>query len=542
METKNASKISASVIMVLILLSMMSVIMHRDVCKALIGPYYKAEIANASHSPIEIDGDTEFTAMALTEGWTGNGSSSNPFIIENLDITLGVTPVASINISNTNVHFIIRGCRLIGPGATPSYGIYLENSNNGIIVNNLITNFADGLYVTVSSTGLTASRNNISYNSYGINLEYSNGFTITQNFISGNFFNGISVHHSAGGTMSGNDCINNGNHGIFMEWSTGLTLNNNTCNENTWHGFHLYFAEGSIFENNTFNGNDIAFFANESISNYIQWNIFANSTTANAVTSVIPTVFAYNYWSDYTGSDADLDGIGDTSYIFTGDRDDSPLMYLPFPVKWANAITDQHIEFGSDFSYELPIYCQAPHDICMNDSVNFFLNDGIITSRITLPIGDYPLFANVTNIYGYRTEAIFTVVVRDATPPTITHPEDLTYRIDDNGHTIYWTASDLSPIEYSILRNGTEITSSGFASVSWFVSISVETLPAGVYNYTLTAVDTSGNMAYDTVLVTILPVPLMEILLPSLAVTAIGLVIVVTVVLIIKRLRLSKSD
>jgi hypothetical protein len=218
-------------------------------------------------------------------------------------------------------------------------------------------------------------------------------------------------------------------------------------------------------------------------------------------------------------------------------------MYPPFPVKWANTITDQYIEFGSGFSYEMPIYCQAPYDTWTNDSLNFLLSNEIITSRMTLPIGNYPLFARVANIYGYKTEAIFTVVVRDTTPPTITNPDDLTYRIDDAAaHTIEWIASDLSPIGYTILRNGTEITSSGITSLSWLVSISVGGLLAGIYNYTLVAVDASGNTAYDTVLVTILPVPLMETLLPWIAVATTGLVIVVIVVLIFRKLRLSKSE
>jgi len=516
-------------------MNMMSAIICGDVHKALIGPDCKVEIANESHGPIEIDGNAEFTASALAEGWPGNGSSSNPFIIENLDITLGVTPVASINISNTNVHFIIQDCRLIGPGATPSYGIYLESSINGRIVNNMITNFADGLYVATGCTGIIAAKNNISYNSYGINLEFSNSFLITQNVVSRNFCNGISIHWSSGGTMNGNDCSYNGNHGFFMEWCQFLTLTNNTCNNNTWHGFHLFVAEDSTFENNTIKGNDVGYYANDSINNNIQWNIFANCTTANAIMDGIPTLFAYNYWSDYSGSDADLDGIGDTSYIFYGDRDDFPLMYPPFPVEWASAIIDQHIEFGTDFSYELSVFCQAPYDIWINDSMNFFLDSDTIASRTTLPIEDYPLTARVTNIYGYKAEAIFTAIVRDTTSPTITHPEDLTYRVDDSGHSINWTAFDLTPIGYTIHRNGTELTSSSITSLSWFVSISIENLPAGVYNYTLVATDTSGNMAYDIVLVTILPTPLTEILLPWLVVTSAALAITIIIVLLIKR-------
>ena len=38
------------------------------------------------------------------------------------------------------------------------------------------------------------------------------------------------------------------------------------------------------------------------------------------------TNYLGNYWSDYKGSDADKDGIGDTPYIIDGDKDEYPLI------------------------------------------------------------------------------------------------------------------------------------------------------------------------------------------------------------------------
>ena len=140
---------AVSLILGLLLLNLMPVMSNngqsQDVSSVTI--VSRSIIANDPHGPIVIDGDANFSATALAEGWNGDGSAEDPYIIENYDITMGPTPEASISISNTRANYTIRGCNLIGPAATPSYGVYLENSTNGHIIDNLITNFANGIYV-----------------------------------------------------------------------------------------------------------------------------------------------------------------------------------------------------------------------------------------------------------------------------------------------------------------------------------------------------------------------------------------------------------
>jgi parallel beta-helix repeat protein len=496
-------------------------------------------IANDPHGPIAIDGDANFSATALAEDWSGDGSAQDPYVIENYDITIGPASEASIRITNTRANYTIQGCTLIGPAATPSYGILLENSSHGRIINNMITNFAQGLNVSVGSTYIIVTANNISYNSDGIWCDGSDFLTITQNLCSNNFFTGIYISNSDNGTIRGNNCIGNGVHGIQLtSWSQYNTLTENICKENTNAGFRLQAAIYNVFENNTSNENDVGIQTTASNDNPIHWNIFANNTD-NILDDGVNLDWDYNYWSDYTGSDLNSDGFGDTPYTF-GYEDQYPLMFLPFPVEWVDTITDQQIEFGSDFLYVVAVSCDAPYEVWVNDSIDFSISNDVITSSITLPIGDYPLLVNATNIYGYMTEADFVVRVRDTIPPNITEPDDLSYRVDDSSsYEIQWTASDLSPLGYAILRNGTELTSSPTTATAWYLSVVVEDLPPGVYNYTVVATDTSGNIAFDVVLVTILPVPLLEAMLPWLIV---GIVAIVVVLLIFVVLRKRKSS
>jgi hypothetical protein len=178
------------------------------------------------------------------------------------------------------------------------------------------------------------------------------------------------------------------------------------------------------------------------------------------------------------------------------------------------------------------------YNLWINDSTNFWLNADFISSSTALAVGDYPLAVNSTNIYGYRTEAVFTVMVRDTTPPTITHPSDLSHRVDDDtDYQLEWTMSDLSPLTFSLLRNGTEVTSYETPTTHIFFTTNIEDLVPGVYNYTMVAEDIWDNVATDMVLVTILPIPIMEVMLPWLIVGAAAIVVVIAIVIIMKKRR-----
>jgi len=65
------------------------------------------------HGPIFINGDADFNATVRAENWLGNGTSQNPFVIEDLRIT-GLPGSSLIKIWNTDFHFQITNCFLDG--------------------------------------------------------------------------------------------------------------------------------------------------------------------------------------------------------------------------------------------------------------------------------------------------------------------------------------------------------------------------------------------------------------------------------------------
>ncbi len=88
------------------------------------------ETAQSTHAPILITSNEDFEA----QGWPGNGTASNPYVISGLHI--GTSEVA-INITNTDAHFVIEDCVLVNQVDRTDLvtGIGLTNITSGTIRN-----------------------------------------------------------------------------------------------------------------------------------------------------------------------------------------------------------------------------------------------------------------------------------------------------------------------------------------------------------------------------------------------------------------------
>ncbi len=189
-------------------------------------------VAGTPHVPIVIDGDANFSDTASVEGWSGDGSLANPYIIEGLDIDLGGMAGHCINISNTRVNFTIGNCHLTGASVNPGAGICLENVTYGRLQDNTLDHNYFNIYLTNSHSVLI--KNNTCPDSvYSISLRDSSSYNI----------------------IADNDCSHNSNRGINLEsGSHNNTAINNTCNENTF-GIVLYQVSSNSVVNNTFISN-----------------------------------------------------------------------------------------------------------------------------------------------------------------------------------------------------------------------------------------------------------------------------------------------
>ncbi|MFQ5980221.1 MAG: ethylbenzene dehydrogenase-related protein [Candidatus Heimdallarchaeota archaeon] len=105
--------------------------------------------------------------------------------------------------------------------------------------------------------------------------------------------------------------------------------------------------------------------------------------------------------------------------------------------------------------------------------------------------------------------------ITDRFPPTIDSPPDVAYGERTIGNNITWHPVDENPANYTIYQNDSIAASGPWDNSS--ISISLDNLTLGIYNYTLVARDIYDQWAADTVWVTILDVtpPLVTIESPS---------------------------
>jgi parallel beta-helix repeat protein len=265
-----------------------------------------ASISYTTHGVITINGNAQFNNSAFPSNGvvSGNGTFSNPYIIEGWNITALGSP--GIRILNTNAYFIIRDC-YVHDGGSSTLGIYLVNCVNGVISNNTVSHNSSGVFLQ-SSSGNVLSNNTFNLNVHmAVYLtQSSNSNTISNNFCNSSGQYGISIQQSSSNTLSNNNCSSN-QYGVYLSQSSSNNIVSlNQLFNNSGPGVSIQTGSNNRFWNNSFTGNNGG-------------GVQANDDGTNNLWNTSGTPHGYgNYWSDLTEPDANLDGIVDWSYNLTG--------------------------------------------------------------------------------------------------------------------------------------------------------------------------------------------------------------------------------
>jgi len=285
--------------------------------------------------------------------------SSNNVIVENTcrDNYEGIYLLGSSNEIRNNV-----------ASSNNKYGIRVQASDGNIVVNNRVKdNGGNGIYLKWSNDNRITD-NDIANNEYhGISVSSSNSNEVRNNAANSNHYQGIGLWSSTDNIISNNTVNENGNNGIYLKESNdnritdnvasnnvnyhGISLKssnnneirNNVADSNHYDGIKLRNSTDNIIANNAVTNNeDDGISLTNSNNNRIYMNNFMdndNNVYSEDSTNIwhSPSELDYifkgntytnylgNYWDDYTGSDTDNDGIGDSHYFINSDKDIYPL-------------------------------------------------------------------------------------------------------------------------------------------------------------------------------------------------------------------------
>jgi nitrous oxidase accessory protein len=202
-------------------------------------------------------------------------------------------------------------------------GIHLWKTKGNQLFRNRIHDKRDGMYFSYADDS-TIAGNRVWNTRFGIHYMYSHQNRLLTNVLTGNAV-GATLMFSRGSLVQGNQVIANRRHGLlFKQLDNSRIVGNVISGQNR--GLFVQQAVQNRFEGNVISTNDIGLY----LSNCSEQNVFVGNAFINNSDQVwqppfeseqgrlSPNAFSErgrgNYWSDYSGSDRDQNGVGDTPY------------------------------------------------------------------------------------------------------------------------------------------------------------------------------------------------------------------------------------
>ena len=407
-----------------------------------------------------------------------------------------------------------------------------------------------GCVILANCTGVTLENCSINSAVVGIMLGHSTDCTLRNNTIDGSTNSGVKLWYSNGNTVTNNAILHSTFAGVEIEDSLGNAILNNTIEENAYGLMTSIWSSDNYIEDNVFlnNGhrsvslrgaydefiNNTVVGGEEGIRIYGRYSTVANNTVGGSVSGILVVSAMYNVIANnsvsgnHRGIDLNYHAIYNTiesNYVAGNDRgvyisDYAEYNTVRFNTVFANLdgiyinrayhnTVHNNTIYGNS---NTGLYCEVnsfENQIYLNTFFNNYdgnaYDSGVGNSWNCSLRGNHWSDYSGVGVYNIPggAEAIdyHPIPEPETIPPEIDHPDDIWIYERTIENRITWSPTDDHPSRYVIYKNGTEIMSSSWIGNN--ISLSIDNLTHGVYNFTIVVYDFFDNWISDEVIVTV---------------------------------------
>lgn len=282
------------------------------------------------------DGELKHTVFTVT----ANGTTIKGLQVQNTGKS-SMEDMAGIKLKSVR-DVTVRGCKILNT----TYAVYLENSRNCIVIDNIIeahaeneqqsgngvhawkcdslfidNNFIkghrDGIYFEFVTHSMVSHNTSIGNIRYGLHFMFSHNDVYNYNLFSSNGA-GVAVMFTKHVTMYGNTFYHNwgaASYGILLKEISDSKIECNVFEKNTMGifmegGSRIYVADNEF----SYNGWAMRIQASSADNVFKRNNFIGNSFDVATNGTMMLNTFNGNYWDKYDGYDLGRDGIGDVPY------------------------------------------------------------------------------------------------------------------------------------------------------------------------------------------------------------------------------------